>query len=355
MLWLLVLGVVLAWAIDAFVHTPVEVLPSFDFPQISVTAHLPGTTATELEHLVVQPLEGQILTLTGLRSVRSVMGNGTVEIDVRFRRSTSSQLDLLSVNSAIDRARGQLPASVEPLAEIMGNAINEVAAYTAEIPATVDPAAVQRAALAGVVPALRAVAGVQLVQLYGTGDEALWVQPDLTALQRCQVPVTALVQALRDQVVLRPAGFVTLGHQDVLIEARNLPVHIEDLERIPVPGPHGPIPLRDLARIVRAPVPSHNAVLLDGRPSVALTVFKQPGASTVPVTRAVQAVLDRTLSQLPAGVRWVRTYDQGHLVHVVGADLGRNLVLGGLLAVAVLFWVLGAGRGIWALAGSIPL
>ncbi|MDE2346857.1 MAG: efflux RND transporter permease subunit, partial [Gammaproteobacteria bacterium] len=248
-----------------------------------------------------------------------------------------------------------LPASVQPLAEIMGNAINEVADYTAQLPAIVAPAEVQRAVLASVAPALRALPGVQLVEVYGAGDEALWVQPDLAALRQYQVPVTAITRAIQNQVLLRPGGYVSQGHQDVLIEARSLPVHIAQLERIPVPGPNGPIPLRDLARIIRSPIPTHNAVLLDGRPSVALTIFKQPGASTVPVTKAVQAALDETLNQLPTGVHWVRTYNQGHLVQVVGADLGRNLVLGGLLAVAVLFWVLGAGRGIWALALSIPL
>jgi cobalt-zinc-cadmium resistance protein CzcA len=355
LLWALIFGALIASGVYAWLKIPVEVLPRFNFPQISVITHEPGATATELETLITWPLEGQILALPNLASVRSVMGNGTVEIDVRFRDGTDAQQDLLAVNSAIDRARGQLPASAQPLAQIMGNAINEVADYTAQIPASVAPAEVQRAVLANVAPALRALPGVQLVEIYGAGDEALWVQPDLAALHRYQVPVTAITQAIKDQVLLSPGGYVSQGHQDVLIEARNLPVHIAQLEQIPVPGPNGPIPLRDLARIVRSPVPTHNAVLLDGRPSVALTIFKQPGASTVPVTKAVQAALDETLNQLPAGVHWVRTYNQGHLVHVVGADLGRNLILGGVLAVAVLFWVLGAGRGIWALAFSIPL
>ena len=355
LLWALIFGALIASGVYAWLKIPVEVLPRFNFPQISIITHEPGATATELETLITWPLEGQILALPNLVSVRSVMGNGTVEIDVRFREGTDSQQDLLAVNSAIDRARGQLPANVQPLAEIMGNAINEVADYTAQIPASVAPAEVQRAVLANVAPALRALPGVQLVEIYGAGDEALWVQPDLAALRRCHIPVTAITQAIKDQVLLSPGGYVSQGHQDVLIEARNLPVHIAQLEQIPVPGPNGPVPLRDLARIVRSAIPTHNAVLLDCRPSVALTVFKQPGASTMPVTKAVQAALDETLNQLPAGVHWVRTYNQGHLVHVVGADLGRNLVLGGLLAVAVLFWVLGAGRGIWALAFSIPL
>lgn len=355
LLWVLVFGLLVAYGLYAFVRIPVEVLPRFNFPQISVVTHEPGATAAELESQIVRPLEGQILTLPNLVDVRSVMGNGLVETDVRFRDGTDPQQDLLAVNSAIDRVRGQLPGSVQPLAEIMGNAINEVADYAAQIPAAVAPAEVQRRALADVVPALRAVPGVQWVELFGAGDEALWIQPDLGALHRYGIPITAISQAVKDDVLLEPGGYVTLGHQDILIEARHLPVHIAQLEDIPVAGPKGPIRLGALARIVRAAIPAHNAVLLDGRPAVSLIVFKQPGASTVPVTQAVQAVLDDTLSQLPAGVRWVRNYNQGHLVHVVGVDLGRNLVIGGVLAVAVLLWVLGAGRGIWVLACSIPL
>ena len=353
--WSLVFGALVAYGLYAFKQIPVEVLPRFNFPQISVVTHMPGATAAELESQIVWPLEGQILALPSLVGVQTVMGNGTVETDVRFRDGTDPQQDLLAVNSAIDRARSQLPASVQPWAEIMGNAINEVADYAAQIPTGVAPAEVERAALANVVPALRAVPGVQSVNLFGVGDEALWVQPDLIALRHFHVPVTTLVQAIKDQVLLQPGGYVTQGHQDIFIEARNLPVHIAQLEQIPVPGPNGPVPLRDLARVVRAAMPAHNAVLLDGHPAVALIVFKQPGASTVPITQAVQSVLNETLNQLPAGVHWLRYYNQGHLVHVVGTDLGRNLIIGGVLAVAVLFWVLGAGRGIWVLACSIPL
>lgn len=354
-LWALVLAALVGYAAYALLHIPVEVLPRFNFPQISVVLHLPGTTAGELETLIVDPLEGQILALPDLESVRSTMGNGIVEIDVRFHEGTSAVFDLQAVNGAIDRARGQLPPMAKPLAQIMGNAINEVADYTAAIPADVAPAEVQRAVQANVAPALRALPGVQSVDVYGAGNEALWIQPDLGALRRYEVSVSAIVQAVKNAVLLEPAGYTMQGHNDVLIEARHLPVRVAQVEAIAVPGPHGPIPLRDLARVVRDAIPTHNAVSLDGRPSVAVTIIKQPGAATTPVTQAVQAALDETLGQLPRGVRWVETYNQGHVVHLVGADLGRNLLIGMALAVALLFWVLGAGRGIWVLAFSIPM
>lgn len=353
--WLLVYGALAVYGIYALIHIPMEVLPQFNFPQISVITHYPGATAEDLEMLIARPIEGRILALPNLVSVRSTMGNGTVETDVRFGRGTDPQQDLQAVNSAIDRARGQIPASASPYAQIMGNAINEVADYTVRIPSDTAPMVVLRAIRTRVVPALRALPGVQRVEVYGSGDEALWIQPDPTAMHRYGVPITAIVKAVRHQVLLGPGGYLSRGHQDILIEARSLPTHVAELSQIPVPADAGPVPLGVLARIVRAPVPTHNAVSLDGRPSIALTVFKQPGASTLPATRAVARTLSETLGQLPAGVHWVRTYSQGYLVHLIGSDLGRNLLIGAILAIFVLFWILGAGRGIWTLSASIPL
>ena len=355
LLWILVYGALILYGAYAYWKIPVEVLPRFNFPQISIVTHEAGATASELESQVTWPLEGEVMALPNLVDVRSVMGNGTVETDIRFSEGTDAEQDLMAVNGAIDRARAEMPASANPFAQIMGTGINEVADYSLEIPAEDSPADVERAVLANVVPALRALPGVYRIEVYGTGQEALWVQPDLAAMYRYNVPITSLLSALQQQVVLAPGGYVTQGHQDLFIEIRSLPTHIRELEQIPVTGPNGPIPLHNLARIVRAPIPTLNAALLDRRPSVALVVFKQPGASTIPVDESIRRTLSQNLKQLPAGVKWVSIYDQGHLVHSVGADLGRNLLVGGVLAIAVLLWVLGGGRGVWILALSIPL
>ncbi len=354
-LWLLLLLTLLVGSIAAFLQTPVEVLPAFDFPQISVTAHLPGATAGELEHLLVNPLESQILTLPGLQSVRSSMGNGTVEIDVRFAAGTRAQFDLQAVNGAIDRARADLPGQVRPLAEIMGSAINEVADYAARIPVGVAPAEIQRQTESDLVPALRAIPGVQFVNVFGSGDEVLWIQPDLVAMRHYSVGVPQLISAIQTQIVLAPAGYITMGHNDVMIEMRHLPVTIKALDAVRIATPAGLVPLMAVAHIVRTAEPVHSTASLDGASSVAISIIKQPGVSTVEISRAVREVMLSFQAQWPQGVSWVETYDQGRLVGLVGADLGRDLLVGAALAMLLMFWVLGAGRGMLVLAMSIPL
>ncbi|MDE2337442.1 MAG: efflux RND transporter permease subunit [Alphaproteobacteria bacterium] len=356
LLWLLIYGALAAYGVHALFVTPAEVLPRFDFPQISIVAHRPGATATGLETEIVRPLEGRILALPDVSSVRSVMGSGAVEIDVRFRPDTPSAADLLAVNGAIDRARAELPPDARPQANIMGNAVNEVADYAAVIPAAVAPADAENAIRANVVPALRALSGVQRVEVYGAGREALWIQPDLAAMHRYNISIPAIMRALKKFVVTVSGGYVSAGHQDIPIEIQNWPRHIRELASIPVMNAQGRmIPLGSVTRIVRAGVPTHNAVLLDGHPAVALTILKQPDAGTLLVTRAVQKTLTGTAGALPKGVKWVRIYDQGYLVHLIGRDLGRNLVVGGFLAVGALLLAFGAGRGVWLLALSIPM
>ena len=354
-LWIMLYFGMIAYGVYALVNIPVEVLPTFNFPAVSVVTHLPGTTAATMETLVATPLEGQFLGLPDVIDLRSTIRDGLVETDLRFRATTDATMDLQAVNGAIGRARVTLPPSAQPLTEIMGNAINEVADYAVEIPANVPPPLVSHIIAARIVPALRAVSGVRLVNSAGIGDEAFWVQVDLPALQRAHIPVSAITIALAGQVSLAPGGYLTLGHQDTLIELHNLPTKTVDLAAIPIAGPNGPIRLAHLARVVRATLPSRQRELLDGKPSIALTIFKQQGASTLPVTRAIAAVLSSHATQLPPGVRFVRIYDQGHLVHAVAADLQRNLFVGGVLAIAALLFVLGMGSGAWLLGLTIPV
>ena len=264
--WIMLYAGLIGCGVYALAVIPVEVLPAFNFPAIGVLTHLPGTTAVTMETLVATPLEAELLGLPDVTDVRSTIADGMVETDLRFRAGTSPDTDIQAVNGAIDRARANLPPTVRPLAQVIGNAINEVADYAVEIPADVAPATVSRLIAATIVPALRAIPGVQRVERAGIGDEVLWVQPNLGALQRSHVPVTAIAAALAGAVTLVPGGYLTLGHQDTLIELHNLPADIAGLNAIPVTGPEGPIALGDLARIIRTTLPVRQRELLDGKP-----------------------------------------------------------------------------------------
>ena len=353
-LWAMVYVALLGFGAWALWRIPAEVLPRFDFPEISVIVHAPGHATLEMESLVARPLEGELMGLQGLASLHAIINQGTAEFDARFTQGTNPQLALQAVYSAIDRARASLPPGVAPYAEIMGNAVNEVADYAVSLPANAAAWQVESAIRTHVLPALRALPGVQRVELFGAGPPTLWIQPDPRALIQHHVGVAALARAVGNAVVLAPAGRLALGHQDVLLELRDLPQSAHDLTAIPVPTPAGPVPLAALARVVKSPPSVHYGVQLDGRPGLGLVVFKQPDASTMPVDAAVARTLKELQGQLPHDASWVTIYRQAHLVGLIGSDFSRDMLIGGLLAILVLVWLLGRHHGVWVLALSIP-
>ncbi len=371
LLWLMLFGALLAYGVYALWRIPAEVLPRFDFPQVSVVVHAPGYATLEMESLVARPLEGQLMGLQGLETLHTTIAQGTAQFTARFTQGSDPQLDLQAVYGAIDRARSSLPPNVAPYAEIMGNAVNEVADYGVTLPPDVPAWQAEDAIRTRVLPTLRALPGVQRVELFGAGPPTLWIQPQPAALIQHHVGVEALARAIGGAVVLSPAGRLVAGHQDVLVEVRHLPLDARDVLSIPVPAPGGPVPLSALAKVVNTPPDVHYGLQIDGQPSLALIVFKQPDASTIPVDTAVARTLASLRDQLPQGVQWVPVYRQSHLVSVIGVDLTRNLmiggvlailvllwllnlVIGGVLAILVLLWLLGRHHGVGVLALSIP-
>jgi multidrug efflux pump subunit AcrB len=355
LLWVMLYAALIAYGIYALLNIHAEVLPQFNMPQVSIVAQLPGATTLDLEGLIARPIEAELSALQSLSDVRTVVGQGSVKIEARFAEGATAASALQDVNGVVGRVNGSLPKGTSLTTEISGNAINEVADYAIQIPDGVDASQVQRIVESNFAPRIRSVPGVQRVSVAGPGADAIWVRPDLAKLQRFNVSASALAASLDATTAMVPSGYVDLGHQDVFMEGRNLPTKPSDYARVPVAASGVTVPLGSIADVVRSALPSHHAVKLDNRPTIALVVFKQPGASTLPVVDEVDKTLQGLALQLPGGARFVRIYSQGHIVGVVAADLTRNLAIGAVLAVAVLFWMLGASRGIWALALSIPL
>ncbi len=355
-LWVLLYTGLIAYGVHALFEIPVEVLPAFDFPRIDVIAQWPGTGTKELETSVTRPLEAELLALPHLESVRSAMGGGIVTLTARFQNGTDPSQDLQAVYGAIDRAKPALPPSVNPYAQTMGNEVNEVADYALSLPAGVSRLKARVRVENDVLPTLRGVSGVQRVYLIGGGAPAYWVQPSPAALAQAGLTLPDLAKSLRNDLALAPAGHFDWGHQQVLASVRREPAGPSAVSHWFVTTRSGRrLPVQDVADVIKAPEPTLHDVLFDGKPSLYLVVMKQQGASTGAVDTAIAHSLARLQSFLPKGAHFVPVYRQAHVLRIIGSDLGRNLLIGGALAILVLAFFLGAGREVWLLALTIPL
>src|ERR1700737_780755 len=81
--WVLV-AIPVVLGLVSYFDLGVDLFPKVDFPVVSITAVLPGTSPEEMETSVTRPLEEAINTVSGVDELRSTVREGSTTLVVQF-------------------------------------------------------------------------------------------------------------------------------------------------------------------------------------------------------------------------------------------------------------------------------
>ncbi len=329
---------------------PVDLFPRLDYPLINVVSHYPAGTAEDMEQLVTRPIENAMLGLTHLRRVRSTSAPGFSQVTVEFTWG----MDVVQARQLVSsRLAGlELPPGTRPELENIGTSLAMLSTYTLS---GGDPVALRSWVQYHLAPRLAALPGVARVQVMGGGEAAWRIDLDPLALERHHLSAHHIAEVVRAANVLATGGYLARYGRDLLIRTDGRLRNPEELKRITVAhGPNGqPVRLGDVARVYAGIRPQRYVITSNRLPAVAFTIQKQPGASTLAVSRAVDATLARL--PLPPGARLVKFYDQAEIIGLAYRNMRNNLLMGALLAILAVVWVLGRNRASLVIAAGFPL
>mgnify|MGYP003384090993 CR=1 FL=1 len=329
---------------------PVDLFPRLDYPLINVITHYPAGTAEDMEQLITRPIENAMLGLSNLRRVRSTSAPGFSQVMVEFTWG----VDVLQARQLVSSrlATVNLPSASEPELENIGSSLAMLSTYTLS---GGDPVALRSWAEYRLAPRLAALPGVAQVQVMGGGEAAWRIDLDPLMLKRHHLSMQAVASAVRAANILDTGGYLESHGRDLLVRTEARLLHLDDLKQVALgQGADGrPLRLSDVARIYAGAKPQRYVVTSNRLPAVAFTIQKQPLASTLAVSVAVDEAL--TQLPLPQGARLVKFYDQAEIIGLAYRNMRNNLLVGALLAIVAVVWVLGRNRASLVIAASFPL
>jgi len=329
---------------------PVDLFPRLDYPLINVVTHYPAGTAEDMEQLVTRPIENAMLGLTHLRRVRSTSAPGFSQVTVEFTWG----VDVLQARQLVSsRLAGlQLPPGTRPELENIGTSLAMLSTYTLT---GGDPVRLRAWTQYRLAPRLAALPGVARVQVMGGGEAAWRIDLDPLALERHHLSARDIADAVRAANILTTGGYLEWYGRDLLIRTDARLRNPDELKQVTVGhGPDGqPLRLEEVARVYAGSRPRRYVITSNRLPAVAFTIQKQPGASTLAVSRAVDGALSHL--PLPADVRLEKFYDQAEIIDLAYRNLRNNLLLGALLAILAVVWVLGRNRASLVIIATFPL
>jgi len=326
-----VFGVYLAYNI------PIAVFPATNFPRIVVGVDNGVMPIDQMQVTVTRPLEEALNVVPGLENVQSITSRGSAEIDLFFNWEVDMFQTLQYVNAAISRAQTALPPSAAVTATRLTFAAFPIIGYSITSD-TVAQTKLWEMATYSIKPQLNRVGGVQSVIVQGGQEPEYEIEPDPAKLVEAQVTVPNLLDAIAKSNLIDSPGLIERNHMLVLALVSAQARTLEDIGGIVVKTtPNGtPIRIRDVAIVKRSVKPVYTIVTANGKPAILVNVFRQPDSNTAAVADAVHQSIEQLRAGLPAGVKFEPFYDQSDLVNDSIRSVRDAILVGLLLAGAIL-------------------
>jgi multidrug efflux pump len=337
---LLTFGLIAAGTI-AFFKLPVSPLPDVDIPTISVTATLPGVATT-----VASPLErhlGQIADVTEMTSSSS-LGSGRINLQFGINRNINGAAR--DVQAAINASRADLPAALRsnPTYRKFNPAAAPILIYTLTSD-TLMPAELYDAASTVLAQKLSQVEGVGEVSVSGGSLPAVRVELAPQALYKYGIGLEDVRAALGSANAHSPKGGIDVEGQRYQIYSNDQAIKAVDYKSLVVAYRNGAaVRLTDVGEVLDSVENLRNLGLANGKRSVMMIVYRQPGANIIGMVDRVKALMPQLRASVSPAIDVNLAVDRSTTIRVSLWDVEITLVIAVILVILVVFAFLRSAR-----------
>ena len=337
---------VLVSGIYTYSRLPVELFPEIEFPLVTVTTFYPSANPESVSENVTIPVENAIVGIDGLDAIQSISTENQSIIIATFEFGTDMDEAENTINSKVSGLR--FPDGVnEP---IVGR-INPDSFPVIRISITGEREIVelQQILEKSILPKISGLDGISSIDITGDVQQRILITVDPDRLLERGISLFQVSQALRENNITFPGGAITRNGQVIPVKTTNTFGSVEELEELVVGFPRAaggpssqsaappqPIRLADVAEVQLGSGVARSISRTNGKPSISLSVFKDPDANTLDVTNAVKDALDG-VEDLPPDVEAVIVYDDGPQIQGQIDTLEQEALMGLSLAVIVVF------------------
>lgn len=358
-LLVLALGVIIsAYGLFTLSQMPIDVFPDLNRPTVNIMTEVPGMAPEEVETLVTVPLETVLNGLPGVERVRSTTGIGLSVVYVEFGWNTEIFRNRQLVAEKLQLAREKLPRGVTPIMGPIASIMGEIQLIGLSSPSgEVSPLDLRTFADWTIRPSLLAVPGVAQVIAIGGGVKQYQILLSAEKLQKNQLPFEEIERALAKISINTTGGYIDLDKKEFLIRNISTIKGEEDILNSVV-GLHlgRPVFVRDVAEVKLGPQIKRGDGSLNGKPSVILSIQKQPGSNTVELTKKIDEALKGLEKSLPKGAAFHGDlFKQAHFIEAAVDNVKEALRDGTILVFIVLFMFLLNIRTTMITLTAIPL
>jgi hydrophobic/amphiphilic exporter-1 (mainly G- bacteria), HAE1 family len=329
--------------------------PNIDLPFVLVTTTLEGAAPEEVETDISDKIEGAVNTIDGVDELRSTSSEGFSQVAIAFKLDKPTDVAAQDVRDKVSNVLRDLPRGIDaPIVSKVDPQAMPVLLVALRSPEPIRE--VTEIADKRVRRQIESISGVGQVTIIGGRARQIHVRMDPVKLRSYNLSAVDIQRALTSQNLTTPGGSVDTGPQAITLRIAGRVTTVDALERIVVRDESGhTVRIADVAVVEDGEEELTSIAAYDGERTVVLSVRKQSGTNTVEVVDNVLKRLEEVKRTLPAGVKLEVIRDNSASIRTGVGAVKEHLVVGALLAAAVVLLFLGNARSTLIAAISIPI
>ena len=341
------------FGIFCYKQMPVNALPGVDYPVIQVSVSYPGADPTIMGANIASPLEQQFMQIPGIEMITSRNSMGSTSIVLQFALSKNIDAAATDVQSAIQRAMGNLPADLPSPPSFTKDNPNDMPIYIISVTSDgMTAGEMYDYAYSQVAQQLNMVEGVSKVDIYAA-PRAVRIEVDAKKLYNLGYTMSDLSAALSRSTNMIGAGNLNgPTTQYVLFPDTQLST-AADYESLVVGFKDGsPIYLRDIAKALDSiqfdtlniSFFNRAAPATSATDSIAMGIRKRADGNAVTTVAGIKKMMEKFKTELPESIKLYEFYDGSKLIIDNINDVKETLMIAFVLVVFVIFMFLGRFR-----------
>lgn len=381
----------------------VNLLPDLSYPTLTVRTEYTGAAPAEIETLISEPIEEAVGVVKGLRKLKSVSRTGQSDVVLAFAWGTDMDQASLEVRDKMEVVQLPLEAkapvllrfnpSTQPIlrlalsAKVGGDSVQALTAL-------------RRYADDDLKKKLEPVEGVAAVKVGGGLEDEIQVDIDQQKLAQLNLSIDTVISRLKQENINVSGGRLEEGSQRYLVRTVNQFASVPEIREMLVTTQSAgggaatsaaeqmarvaaasgdassmaaaasvqsasssegsaagglPVRLKDIAEVRQGHKEREAIIRLAGKEAVELAIYKEGDANTVATADAIEARLKQIREQIPAEFELTTIDDQSLFIRNAISDVKWDAVLGGSLAILIIFLFLRDGWSTFVVGLSLPV
>jgi HAE1 family hydrophobic/amphiphilic exporter-1 len=351
--WLVALAAifVLLFGFLTFTRVKEELIPDIELPIFTVIVQSPDAPPGELSSGPTAQIEDVASRLAGFKSSQSTVVNGLSVTLVNLDYGNSIDDAERTMNEEL----GRLNLGPNVTTSILKFDVSLLPIVTLSLEGDLSQSELTDIANNVIVPGVQAIDGVEAVDVVGGAVNEVAITVNRDQMLAAGLTLDSLAAQLQANNVVIPSGALATGNTAVPLETIAIYRSLDDIRGTVLKGTNGSVTLADIATVEERQGAGTGRNRTNGQPAVGISVAKAKDANTVSVAEDVRDRLDAIETSLPAGASITIFQDQSEMITESVNSVIEEGIIGGILAIIVVFIFLANWRTTIITAVSIPL